>query len=76
MQALMTEELSRGLPPLQGLGGENDPVAYVHYFSQLNGWDWYLVAYDAETDEAYGLVCGAEAEWGFFSIVLLAVEHA
>lgn len=50
------------------MGGENDPVAYVHYFSQLNGWDWHLVAYDAKTDEAYGLVCGAETEWGFFSI--------
>ena len=51
MQALMTEELAEGLPPLYATEGEGDPVALVHYFSCLNGWDWYLTEYDPETGE-------------------------
>ena len=68
MQALMTEELAKGLPPLCATEGERDPVALVHYFSPLNGWDWYLTEYDAGTGEAFGLVRGFETEWGYFSV--------
>ena len=68
MQALMTEELAKCLPPLYATEGERDPVALVHYFSPLNGWDWYLTEYDAGTGEAFGLVRGFETEWGYFSV--------
>lgn len=68
MQALMTEELAEGLPPLYATEGEGDPVALVHYFSCASGWDWWLTEYDAETGEAFGLVRGFETEWGYFSV--------
>ena len=68
MQALMTEELAEGLPPLYATEGEGDLVALVHYFSCLNGWDWYLTEYDPETGEAFGFVRGFETEWGYFSL--------
>lgn len=68
MQALMTDELAKGLPPLYATEGEGDPVALVHYFSCLNGWDWYLTEYDPATGEAFGLVRGFETEWGYFSV--------
>ena len=68
MQALMTEELAEGLPPLYATEGEGDPVALVHYFSCASGWDWWLTEYDPETGEAFGLVRGFETEWGYFSI--------
>ena len=67
MQALMTEELAKGLPPLYATEG-GDPMALVHYFSCLNGWDWYLTEYDPATGEAFGLVRGFETEWGYFSV--------
>lgn len=68
MQALMTEEIAKGLPALYEQDGADDPTAYVHYFSCLNGWDWWLTEYDPETGEAFGLVRGAAEEWGYFSI--------
>ena len=68
MQELMTEELAKGLPPLYATEGEGDPVALVHYFSCLSGWDWWLTEYDPATGEAFGLVRGLEAEWGYFSV--------
>lgn len=68
MQALMTEELAEGLPPLYATEGEGDPVALVHYFSRASGWDWWLTEYDPENGEAFGLVRGFETEWGYFSL--------
>lgn len=68
MQELMTEELAEGLPPLYATEGEGDPVALVHYFSCLGGWDWWLTEYDPATGEAFGLVRGFAEEWGYFSV--------
>lgn len=68
MQELMTEELAKGLPPLYATEGEGDPVAMVHYFSRLSGWDWWLTEYDPGTGVAFGLVRGFAEEWGYFSV--------
>ncbi len=68
MQALMTEEMAKGLPALYAQDGAEDPTVYVHYFSCLNGWDWWLAEYDPATGEAFGLVRGFAEEWGYFSI--------
>lgn len=68
MQQLMTEEFAKTVPRLYGQDGADDPIVHVHYFSCVNGWDWYLTEYDPRTGEAFGLVRGFETEWGYFSV--------
>lgn len=67
MQELMTREIAEGLPRLYEQDGAGDPTVYVHYFSCVNGWDWWLLEFDG-TDEAFGLVEGYDDELGYFSI--------
>ena len=67
MQELMTREIAEELPRLYEQDGSEDPTVYVHYFSCVNGWDWWLLEFDG-TDEAFGLVEGYDDELGYFSI--------
>ena len=67
MQQLMTEEIAKTVPRLYGQDGAEDPTVYAHYFSCVNGWDWWLLEFDG-TDEAFGLVEGYDDELGYFSI--------
>lgn len=66
MQALMTEELTKGLPPLYATEGVGDPMALAHCFSPLNGLNWYLTEHNPATGEAFDLVRGFETERGYF----------
>lgn len=67
MRELTTREIAEGLPRLYEQDGAEDPTVYVHYFSCVNGWDWWLLEFDG-TDEAFGLVEGYDDELGYFSI--------
>lgn len=71
MQELMTREIAEGLPSFYEQDGAEDPTVYVHYFSCVNGWDWWLLEFDG-TDEAFGLVEGYDDELGYFSIKEMA----
>ena len=64
MQKLMTGEIAKGLPRPYEQDGAEDPMVYVHYFSCVSGWDWWLAEYDPATGEAFGLVRGFATEWG------------
>ena len=55
MQQLMTEEIAKTVPRLYEQDGAEDPTVYAHYFSCVNGWDWWLLEFDG-TDEAFGLL--------------------
>ena len=61
MQQLMTEEIAKTAPRLYEQDGAEDPTVYAHYFSCVNGWDWWLLEFDG-TDEAFGLVEGYDVE--------------
>lgn len=67
MQELMTREIAEELPRLYEQDCAEDPTVYVHYFSCVNGWDWWLLKFDG-TDEAFSLVEGYDDELGYFSI--------
>lgn len=67
MQQLMTEEIAKTVPRLYEQDGAEDPTVYAHYFSCVNGWDWWLLEFDG-TDEAFGLVEGYDDELGYFSV--------
>ncbi len=71
MQQLMTEEIAKTAPRLYEQDGAEDPTVYAHYFSCVNGWDWWLLEFDG-TDEAFGLVEGYDDELGYFSIKEMA----
>ena len=71
MQQLMTREIAEGLPGLYEQDGAKDPVVYVHYFSCVSGWGWWLLEFDG-TDEAFGLVEGYDDELGYFSLKEMA----
>lgn len=62
MQRLMTEEIAKTVPRLYEQDGAGDPTVYAHYFSCVNGWDWWLLEFDG-TDEAFGLVEGFAARF-------------
>lgn len=62
MQELMTREIAEGLPRLYEQDGAEDPIVYVHYFSCVSGWDWWLLEFDG-TDEAFGLVEATTTSW-------------
>ena len=74
MQQLMTREIAKTAPRLCEQDGAEDPTVYAHYFSCVNGWDWWLLEFNG-TDEAFGLVEGYDDELGYFSIKEMAVER-
>lgn len=68
MQRLITREVAKVIPALYAQEGAEDPVVYLHLFSCISGWDWYITEYDPATGEAFGLVKGFEIEWGYVYI--------
>ena len=42
MQELITEEVAEGIPALYAQEEAEDPVVYLHLFSCVSGWDWYI----------------------------------
>ena len=67
MQQLMTEEIAKTVPRLYEQDGAEDPTVYAHYFSCVNGWDWWLLEFDG-TDEAFGLVEGYDWPTGKYLV--------
>lgn len=69
MQKMMTKEIERKVPRLYATDGQgDDAIAYAHYFSCVNNWDWWMTEYDPDTGEAFGLVKGFAVELGYFSL--------
>lgn len=69
MQQMMTAEIEASAPALYETDGQGDEAIVVaHWFSPLNGWDWYMTEYDPQTKQAFGLVKGFADELGYFSI--------
>lgn len=76
---LMTEEMLEQVPSFYEqehvkLGEKEVHAAYTIPFK--SDWTWYLTEYDKETGDAFGLVLGDEAEWGYFNLHELETLHA
>ena len=67
---LLTVELRAKLPPYRATEGENDPLAYVKFFTPDSSWYWYVVEFDGQ-DECYGLTFGPYVELGYWSLAEL-----
>ena len=61
---LLTKALEKKLPALNSASGN----AFVKWFTPDANWTWYLMEYDPETGECFGLVDGFELEFGYFNI--------
>ena len=61
---LLTKALEKKLPALRT--GSNK--AYVKWFTPWTNWTWFVMEYDPETGDCYGLVDGLEKEFGYFNI--------
>ena len=64
---LITKELLNKLPRRYATEG-TDPMVFVHFFHPYSDWDWYVIEYDPESRQFFGLVKGFETELGYFSL--------
>lgn len=78
-EQLMTEEMLERVPAFYeqetvGLADKEVHAAYILPFR--SDWTWYLTEFDKDTGDAFGLVLGDEAEWGYFNLQELESLHA
>jgi hypothetical protein len=66
---LLTKALLKKLPAYGSQDGKgDDAIAHIKFFHPLSGWRWYVLEYDPENREFFGLVFGPEIEYGPFSL--------
>lgn len=66
---LLTEELAQNLPQFysqSGLG--EDAVVHLKYVDEKTGWCWFVLEYNKQTDEFYGVTRGYELNYGYFRL--------
>lgn len=68
MSRLLTDEVSKTLPPLYSTEQVADPVVFVKFFTPDSSWTWYCLEYDPAERLCFGLVVGHERELGYFSL--------
>ena len=61
---LLTKELEKKLPKLHSAS----EMALVKWFTPDANWTWYVMEYNPETGECFGLVDGFEREMGYFNL--------
>ena len=61
---LLTKALEKKLPALRT--GSNK--AYVKWFTPDSNYTWFVMEYDPETGDCFGLVDGLEKEFGYFNL--------
>ena len=61
---LMTKALEKKLPPV----GSDSSKAFIKWFTPDSNFTWYVMEYNPETGECFGLVEGLEKEFGYFNI--------
>lgn len=71
---LLTKQIEKSLPELYATECEENPIAWVKFFTPWTHWTWYATEFDGE-DRFFGLVVGEHTEFGYFLLSeLLSVE--
>lgn len=70
---LLTNELLKKLPAMNGEVELKDQKAIVKFFDPCSQWTWYMSQYDPENQIGFGLVRGFEKELGTFSLKEISV---
>lgn len=79
--SLVTKALGRKIPALGKMtlsetATTDDRVPVVKLFTPMSSWTWYILEWDEETGECYGLVQGFAQEFGYFNLDDLAEVRA
>lgn len=72
---LLPDGLEKIIPAVsagQDVLSDKERLVPVKFFSPYSNWTWYVLEYDPEAREFFGLVCGFEKEFGHFSFDELA----
>jgi len=66
---LLTKEILNKLPKLYSTDGIplNEKLVVCKFFTPDSVYSYFAVEYDG-VDRFFGYVCGAEKEWGYFSL--------
>ena len=57
------DEMAEKLLALYATENQDDPIAYLKFFTPDSSWSWYLVEYSPEQRLCFGLVVGHAAAW-------------
>ena len=70
---LLTKAILKSLPRIGATDGQGDEaIVRAKLFTVFADWAWYVIEFDPETRNAYGLVEGFETELGYFNVDELA----
>lgn len=65
---LLTKAIRKSFPALGKTAGQSyNAKIVVKFFSPDSSWTWYATEFDGD-DTFFGLVCGLETEFGYFSL--------
>lgn len=70
---LITKTIAAKIPAFyqtEELSSE-ETMIQVKFFDSRGSWTWYIIEFDPETNQAFGLVDGFEKELGYISITEL-----
>ncbi len=68
---LLTKQVKQELKkyPLYSQDGKKmDAICPVKFFHCGTGWTWYVLEADLSSGEFFGIVCGIEVEYGYFTL--------
>jgi len=68
---LFTERMKEVTPTLyatEDIKAKDKIVQGIYFVPFKSNWSWYMVEYDEESGDGYGLVAGLEPEWGYFNL--------
>ena len=63
---LMPAEMIEKIPRLYATEKQDDPVAWLKWFTPDSSWTWYVTEFDPDEGRCFGLVIGFEPELGYF----------
>ncbi|MCH4888933.1 helicase [Acidaminobacter sp. JC074] len=68
---LMNDAMKAATPGMyetESLALKDKTVQGIYFVPFRSSWTWYLVEYDDNTGDAFGLVAGDAVEWGYFNV--------
>lgn len=65
----LTQADLKVIPRIRGQEKKGEQaIAYIKFFHPASNWTWYMTELDPATGDAFGLVDGHEAEYGYFNL--------
>lgn len=68
---LLTKNLIKKTPKLNAQESNADPKLYIKFVEPVSNWVWYVMEYDPKEKLFFGVVCGFDVEFGYFSLAEL-----